>query len=271
MKHENIYLNQERSAYLVTYIHDRYEQDWEDVGDWLPKSRPAVLILPGGGYAYCSEREAEPVVFPFLCEGYDVFYLIYRTGNDSLYPNPVEDVAKAVWEIRRNAKTWGINPEKIAVGGFSAGGNLASILGTQWDKNGIEKRQGIPHGGSRPNAMILCYTPVEMEKAPENTSVGAIMKHCPMELSSVNYVDSNTPPTFIWHTVNDEKVPVVNALKFATKCEENNVPFELHVYEDGQHGLSLNTNLTAYGMHHAVNVATWVPLCINWLNSLFEY
>ncbi len=271
MIHEKIYLNKEKSAYLVTYVHDRYEQEWEDVGNWLPESRPAVLMLPGGGYAYCSEREGEPTVYPFLCAGYNAFYLVYRTGDDSTYPNPVDDAAKAVWEIRSSARKWGIDPQKIAVGGFSAGGNLASILGTQWDKNGIEERLGIPTGGSRPDAMILCYTPVRMEKAPANTSLGAIMKQSPSELSSINYVGSNTPPVFIWHTMNDEKVPVANALEFAAKCAENNVPFELHVYEDGQHGLSLNTDLTAYKMRHAVNVDTWTSLCINWLNRLFNF
>jgi len=270
MLHEKIYINEDKKAYLVTYIHDHYEQEWENVGNWLPKKRPAILMLPGGGYAYCSDREGEPTVYPFLCAGYDAFYLIYHTGDESIYPNPLEDVAKAVWEIRKNAEEWSIDSQKIAVGGYSAGGNLASMLGTQWHRGDLEKRLGIPTGGSKPNAMILCYTNVD-NKNLMNSELGAIIKQGTLEINSVNYVDKNTPPVFIWHTTEDEKVPVTNALRFAEKCHENKVPFELHIYEKGQHGLSLNTDLTAYKMDHPVNVDTWVQLCINWLNSLFSF
>lgn len=271
MLHKKIYLSENKDVYLVTYIHEHFTQDWEDVGNWLPEKRPAILMLPGGGYSYCSEREGEPTVYPFLSAGYDAFYLVYRTGDDSIFPNPLEDVAKAVWEIRKNAKEWGIDPQSIAVGGYSAGGNLASILGTQWHRGDLEERLGIPKGGSKPNAIILCYGLVELEEAVTNTKVGAILNEMPAELSSVNFVDANTPPAFIWHTLEDEKVPVENALKFSEKCLDNAVPFELHIYGNGQHGLSLNTDLTAYKLDHPINVDTWVPLCINWLNELFNF
>ncbi|MBG0783523.1 MAG: alpha/beta hydrolase [Anaerolineaceae bacterium] len=271
MLHKKIFLTENKHAYLVTYIHEHYKQDWEDVGDWVPKKRPAVLLLPGGGYAYCSEREGEPTVYPFLCAGYDAFYLVYRTDEESVFPNPLEDIANAVWEIRKNAEGWGIDPEKIAVGGFSAGGSLTSILGTQWHRGSFEKRLGIPEGGSKPNAMVLCYTPVEMKETVKNSKVGAILQKLPLEVNSVNFVDKNTPPTFIWHTMEDEKVPVINAIKFAEKCLEYGVPFELHIFEKGQHGLSLNTDLTAYKLSHPVNVDKWVPMCINWLNNLFHF
>jgi acetyl esterase/lipase len=270
--HKKIYLSEDNKAYLVTYIHDRYKQEWEDVGNWIPEARPAVLILPGGGYAYCSEREGEPVVYPFLCAGYNAFYLVYRTGDDSFYPNPLDDAAKAVWEIRRNAKEWGISPDKIAVGGFSAGGNLASVLGTQWHRGDLEERLGIPKGGSKPNAMIISYGAVSFGNAPPvNTKAGAITRQRPAELNSVDFIDEHTPPAFIWHTMEDEKVPVSGALILANKCLEKKVPFELHIYQNGRHGLSLNTDLTAYGMKPAVNVDTWVPLCIKWLNNLFDF
>ena len=271
MIHQKIYLDDNKKAYLVTYIHDHYTQEWEDVGNWVPNKRPAVLMLPGGGYSYCSDREGEPTVYPFLCAGYNAFYLIYRVGSESAYPNPLEDVARAVWEIRKNADMWGIDPQKIAVGGFSAGGSLASILGTQWHRGNLEERLRIPKGGSKPNAMILCYTPVEMKEKVTNSKVGALLNDMPPELSSIDYVDENTPPAFIWHTLEDEKVPVINALKFANKCLEYKVPIELHIYGKGRHGLSLNTDLTAYKLDHPINVDTWIPLCINWLNDLFNY
>ena len=271
MLHQKIYLTDEKDAYLITYLHDRYEQDWEDVGEWLPPKRPALILLPGGGYSYCSDREGEPVAYPFLCAGYNVFVLIYRTGDKSVWPAPLEDVAKAVWTVRQHADEWNIDPCKIAVGGFSAGGNLTSILGTQWHR-GVEERLGIPRGGSRPDAMLLAYAPVEMEQRPSsNTQLGALLKDRPEELSSVRYVDNQTPPAFIWHTVNDEKVPVKNALLFAAKCLEFQIPFELHIFEHSPHGLSLNSDLTAYHLEHPVNVSSWVPCCIDWLNKLFAF
>lgn len=93
MLHQKIYLSTEKNAYLLTYIHEHYSQDWEDVGEWLPQKRPAIIILPGGGYSYCSEREGEPVAYPFLSAGYDVFILFYRTGEKSAWPAPLEDAA----------------------------------------------------------------------------------------------------------------------------------------------------------------------------------
>lgn len=271
MLHEKICLNKEEDAYLVTYLHDRYAQDWEDVGDWLPARRPAIILLPGGGYSYCSEREGEPVAYPFLCAGYNVFVLIYRTGERSAWPAPLEDAAKAVWEVRRRAEEWNIDPGKIAVGGFSAGGNLSAVLGTQWHR-GVEGRLGIPAAGSRPDALLLAYAPTELqERRPENTRLGALMQECPPELSAARYVDEKTPPAFIWHTLEDEKVPVKNALAFAESCLQQGVKFALHIFTRGQHGLSLNTDLTAYGLSHPAGVESWVPLCIQWLNGLFDF
>ena len=126
-------------------------------------------------------------------------------------------------------------------------------------------------GGSKPNAMIFCYTPVEFNDIPKTTELGAIVKQLPAELNSIDFVDKNTPPAFIWHTVEDEKVPVSNALRFAAKCLDFMIPFEIHVYEKGQHGLSLNSDLTAYKLDHPGNVETWVPMCIKWLNDLFNF
>lgn len=271
MLHQKIYFSEAEDAYLITYVHDKYPQDWEDVGDWLPARRPAVVLLPGGGYSYCSDREGEPVAYPFLCAGYNVFVLIYRTGEKSAWPAPLEDAANAIWYIRQHAEEWNTDPEKIAVGGFSAGGNLSSVIGTQWHR-GIEEKLGIPHGGSRPNALILAYAAVMMkQRETVNTKVGRLLEDRPAELSSVDFVDEHTPPAFIWHTMEDEKVPVENALQFAAKCLEKKIPFELHIYEYGRHGLSINTDLTAYKMDHPINVETWVPCCINWLNKLFEF
>lgn len=269
MLHEKINLTADGSAYLVTYVHDQYTQEWEDVGNWLPDKRPAIIIFPGGGYSYCSDREAEPIAFPFLNAGYCVFTLFYRIGSQSAFPAPLNDAAHAVALVRKNSNKWGIDPNKIAIGGFSAGGNLSSILGTQWHR-GIAEKLGYQASEIKPNALILAYAPTLKPEQPYK-NLGTMMTNPPLEFASTDYVDSNTPPSFIWHTVHDEKVSVNNSLSFARKCFDNNVPFELHIFEHGRHGLSLNTPLTAYGIQQEINVDTWVPLCINWLNKHFQY
>ena len=271
MIHKRIDLNG-KGAFLVTYVHDKNTQLWDKVGEWAPEDRPAIIVNPGGRYFYCSEREGEPIAFPFLNAGYNVFVLYYRTAEASVFPAPLEDVSLAIWHIRQNAKEYNTNPDKIAVAGFSAGGNLASMIATQWYRGDLAERLGIPEGGNRPNAVILGYAPTNLERRiVPNMTVGAIYESNPPEVTTVNYIDEHTPPCFIWHTMEDENVPVSNAIGFAAKCLENHVPFELHIFQNGPHGLSLNTDLTGYKLPHPVNVESWVPMCINWMNKLFDF
>ena len=271
MKSKKIILNSQKNVFLMTYIHQEYTQKWDGVGEWIPPSRPAIILFPGGGYRYCSEREEEPVAFPFLAAGYQVFFLNYRTGTDISASGLLEDAALALWTVRKNAPLWNIDPEKIAVCGFSAGGNLAAMLSTQWYRFNLEDRLSIPINGSKPNATILCYALTEMDTYIKNQPSNKATLNMFPEMNVVNYISEKTPHTFIWTTYKDEKVDIKNSLDYAEKCLEFKVPFELHIFENGQHGLSLNTDLTAYKQKHPINVDQWVPMCINWLNELFKF
>lgn len=211
--------------------------------------RPAVLVLPGGGYYMCSDREAEPIAVAFLAQGCNAFILRYTVGNAHTFAEPLRDAENALCRIRSMAEEWHIHPQQIAVCGFSAGGHLAAALGVM--------------GKERPNAMILGY-PCILD------SMNPILAFPVPSLDSK--VTAETPPAFLFHTANDNCVPVENSLRFADALSRANVPFELHIFPSGPHGLALATALTSSGNSGMVvpSVAEWMPLCARWLKNLFS-
>lgn len=242
MKTETIRLTTHPNVTLTTYLLDAYEE--------MPNTRvrPAVLVFPGGGYRACSNREAEPIAMAFLAEGYHAFILRYSLNENAAFPKPLTDAEAALELIRSRAVDWGVNPQKIAVCGFSAGGHLAAALGTM--------------GRVRPNALILGY-PCILE------SISEIL---PFPVPSLEKkVDQQTPPAFIFATAQDALVPVANSIQFAAALDKAKIPFELHIFQEGTHGLALAKPLTSSGMKIMVNpdVARWLGLCTAWLENLF--
>jgi acetyl esterase/lipase len=212
------------------------------------RERPAVLIFPGGAYRVCSGREAEPIAMAFLAEGYQAFILHYSLNDNAAFPKPLNDAEEALERIRSNSGDWGIDPEKIAACGFSAGGHLAAALGTM--------------GRVKPNALVLGYPCIL-------SSMSGIL---PVPIPSVDEsVDASTPPAFLFHTFADSLVPVSNSLAFAGAMNRAKVPFELHIFTNGTHGLSLAKPHTSGGLRKMVDAeaAAWFGLCLAWLNRLF--
>jgi acetyl esterase/lipase len=210
--------------------------------------RPAVLICPGGGYFFCSAREAEPIAMAFLAEGYQAFILRYSLKENAAFPRPLNDAEEALEHIRAHAAEWNVDPAKIAACGFSAGGHLAAALGTM--------------GRVRPNALILAY-PCILDSMSAKLAV-------PVP-SLEKLVDEKTPPAFLFANFADTVVPVENSLQFAAALDRAKVPFELHVFQKGVHGLSLATPLTSSGHQDMVdaNSAQWLGLCLRWLEIQF--
>jgi acetyl esterase/lipase len=210
--------------------------------------RPAILIFPGGGYQMCSDREAEPIAMAYLAEGYHTFVLRYSLKHNAAFPKPLNDAEEALELIRKSSLEWGVDPDKVAVCGFSAGGHLAGAVGTM--------------GRVRPNAMILGY-PVILE---------SMSRISPEPIPGIDqHVDSKTPPAFIFHTVADTLVPVNNALALANAMDHAKVPFELHIFQNGTHGLSLAKPLTSGGRAKMVDsdVAKWFDLSVAWIKNVF--
>lgn len=236
------------------------------------RKRPAIIICPGGGYGFVSEREAEPVAEPYFAAGYDTFILYYAVNEQAKDFYPLCQLAATIAHVRAHAEQWCIEKEKIAVCGFSAGGHLAASLGTLFNKEEFQKvfcREDY----IRPNAMVLSYPVIT---ADEFAHAGSICNVSGSEEGSENYqwfgldkhVDAQTPPAFLWHTAEDELVPVENSLKMAAALSKAKIPFELHVFPHGQHGMSVCTEEVDTPCEYN---GRWVPFSIVWLNRLFEY
>lgn len=237
---EKYFISEERNVTLTSYINDLSPE--------LPalNKRPAILILPGGAYYMCSDREAEPVALSYLAEGYNAFVLRYSVMEHSLNGNPLDDACKAISYIRENADRFNIYPDKIAAIGFSAGGHLCALLSNT--------------EGFRPNASILCY--------PAILSIMGDSLYNKDFRNLNELVTESTPPTFVFSTSEDGLVPIINSVKYIEALAENNVPFETHIFTKGCHGLSLAKTATGIIDNDA---AQWHKLSVNWLNSVFEF
>lgn len=200
--------------------------------------RPAVLILPGGGYAYTSDREAEPVALRFLAKGWAAFVLQYSCAPHR-FPAALREAAMAMGYIRENADRFGLGPGMVAASGFSAGGHLCGLLGTLYDCP--ELRDLGPAELFRPDALGLNY-PVAVswgrthEGSFQNLTGEDEMLRSRLSLEKL--VRPDMPPVFLWHTRNDGSVPCRNSLILAQALEEAGVDFAMHIYRSGRHGLS---------------------------------
>jgi Esterase/lipase len=228
------------------------------------RKRGAVLICPGGGYRYTSPREAEPVALQFNAAGLHAFVLHYSVAPRR-HPLPLLDAARALEIIRERADEWKLEPDAVAALGFSAGAHVAASLGVRWEE---------PYVARRPNALILCYPVISSGEFAHRGSFDNLVgaeggSGAQARVSLELRVDEATPPCFLWHTYDDQAVPLENSLLFAGALRSHNVPFELHVYPRGRHGLSLATDETDDGNYGSdPHVALWMRLCVEWLQFL---
>lgn len=241
MKTEFITLNEEQKVTLTAYL-----QEAGGEFGYISK-RPAILILPGGGYQYCSDREADPVAMPYLKAGYQVFILRYSVKEHSQWPKPLEDYEQAMALIRKNAEVWKLYPDKVAVLGFSAGGHLAGCAATM--------------AKEKPNAALLGYAVTKAED----------VQMCEPQAPDVNKaVDASTCPCFVFATCNDQVVPIENSLKFLQALAEHSVTFESHIYAYGPHGFSTGDSSVQFlESEMCSRVPQWVEDSIGWLKDIF--
>ena len=241
------------------------EQDVPSVTPYIiDNAKTCVIICPGGGYALKAfDHEGHQIAAWLNSIGISAFILDYRV-NPYRHPAPVMDGKRAIRYARYYANKYGYDADKIGILGFSAGGHLAGSVGTYKGDFGYELQDDIDKESSRPDFMILCYPVVSfvhhhhhgsfLNLSPEPTQAFA------KKLSVENNVDSNTPPTFIWHTSGDAGVPVENSLILAMELSKHNIPFEIHTHKDGPHGQGLAPNYPY--------TAFWTKECENWLKSM---
>lgn len=206
----------------------------------------AVVVFPGGGYGHLAvDHEGEQVARWLNGAGISAFVVRYRLGPKYRHPVMLGDAQRAVRTVRARAAEWGVDPRKIGVIGFSAGGHLASTAGTHFDGGRVGAADPVEAVGSRPDFMMLIYPVITMRDAyTHQGSKRNLLGEKPEPrlvwlLSNERQVTADTPPTFLVHTTDDAAVPVENSLLFFQALREAGVPVELHVYETGRHGLGL--------------------------------
>ena len=241
--------------------------------------RPALIICPGGGYEFLSQREIDPPAAAFQAGGFDTFVLRYSIREHATGPNPAIDVARAVRWVRLHADELGVDPERIAVLGFSAGGHVTGLISTQWQNpalaaqeraeydalvaRGLTANAGLMAVSSRPNAVIPAYAVFSFEWVPPEAGMLALdYQDC------IAAVTDQVPPTFLWTTGEDATVPPSQSLRYAAALQEAGVAFEYHHFERGAHGLSTGDELSnADRPTLPENVRSWVPLALRWLRA----
>lgn len=257
-----------RDVSLTAYLLDEVDRCG------FSRARPALLVCPGGGFAFCSNREAEPVAMHFAAQGYQVFVLQYALGDAAAFPVPVDDAAWAMRTIRTRAKRFCVNPKKVAVMGFSAGGYVAAGLSVFAEDATVcpEAAKGI----ARPDAAVLCYPVLTARRGyAHEGSIRLLlgqMEDTPQRrafLSLENHIPPDMPPVFLWHTADDKGVDVHNSLLFAGALAERGIPFDLHVFETGHHGLA-DCSLRTCDKRHPYP-AHWLVLAQEWLAKQLHF
>jgi acetyl esterase/lipase len=228
----------------------------------------AVVICPGGGYGGLAiSYEGHDVARWFNSLGTAGLVLRYRHAPKYRHPIPLNDASRALRFTRAHAKEWGLDPQRIGIMGFSAGGHLASTAETHFDAGNKEATDPIERESSRPDFAILVYPVITM--SPPYTHLGSrknLLGDEPDQqlvdsVSNEKQVTAQTPPTFILHTTEDKVVPVENAVQFYLALKQAKVPAELHVYEKGPHGVGLGAGRTNFP------VKAWAQSCQAWLED----
>jgi acetyl esterase/lipase len=236
-----------------------------------PKERAtgaAVVVCPGGGYQHLADHEGRPVAEWLNSIGVTAFVLKYRLGPRYRHPSMLQDAGRAIRTVRARAAEWGLDPERVGILGFSAGGHLASTAGTHFDTGKSDATDPIERVSSRPSVMILIYPVITMREKTHAGSRRNLLGENPSPelvalLSNEEQVTKETPPTFLVHTMTDTAVPVENTLMLVNALRKAGVPFELHLYERGPHGFGLGT---ARGDRPADPVlSTWPAHAADWL------
>jgi len=249
---------------------------------------PAVIVCPGGAYLFCSVAlEGDTTALSFLNGGYQTFILEYTVGSrrpDCKHPDQLFDLAKAMLLIRENAKKWHVDPERICLAGFSAGGNLAANMATMWHKPLLSQRFGVANELFRPMAVILGYALTDyvyQEEYNESLRPATLMIDARQavfgtkeptrgqleEMSPYLHVTEKTPPMFLVHAANDTLVPAVHSLKMAAALSQAGVEYELHIFKNGEHGFATGVpgHAGAYRQDKYMAISAWIDLALKWL------
>lgn len=226
-------------------------------------ARGVVIVLPGGGYRMRAEHEGDPIARWVNSLGYHAFVVSYRVAPHR-HPAPMHDAQRAIRIVRHRASDWGIDPDVIGIIGFSAGGHLVATLSTRFDLGRPDSTDPVLRASCRPDFAILCYPVISFLEEVHQGSIDNLLGPDADEpsrraMSAEVNVDAGTPPSFIWHTVEDQAVPVNHSLVYARALGAAGVPYALHIFPAGRHGLGLADGHPA---------GAWTALAATWIAGL---
>ncbi len=234
-------------------------------------NRPAMVVFPGGGYTITYGGEAEPIALAYLSAGFCTFVLDYSV-YPARFPQALLEGLCAIRFVRDHSEEYGIDPNRISVCGFSAGGHLAACTGTLWNHECLEGLLDGERTLYRPNSMVLSYPVINLL---HRGSFLNLFSHNEDELtedvidllSLERRVSQDTPPTFLWHNTDDNCVPVESALVFGLALTRNKIPFEMRIWESGGHGCCLGTYVTKteHAIEKPLDCHVWVDESVKFL------
>lgn len=253
-------------AALYTYILD-------DSPEIAIEERPMVIVCPGGGYEMTSDREAEIVAMQFLAFGYHAAVLRYSV-TPSVYPAAILELGRAIRLIRERAREWKVDRDKIVVSGFSAGGHMVASYCVAWNQKWMADALDTDSKSLQPNGLILGYPVITAGEYAHQGSIqnllGKEYESRKEEMSLENLVNEDMPRTFIWHTFEDDAVPVQNSLLMVNALVAHHIPVEFHMFEKGGHGLSLANKLSksVSGFGIQPGCEKWMELVHQWMERV---
>lgn len=256
MKRVDYELKSVESGHVTGFIHE-----YDDGG-----AHPAIIICPGGGYRYLTPHEGEPVAAAFFAKGYNAFVCYYPICDDAVYPAPQLAAFEALAYVRGNAGELNVIHNNIAIAGFSAGGHVAACTGVLYRKGVITDRLGVSPEQIRPDAMVLIYPCIGVDIKGYNEG-----KNKSNVLRCDELVDGSTPPAFLVTSFGDKFVCCNQSLNMARALSDNNVPFELHCFEPGDHGfLNNNNRILDESTTRYIGFDSWFLLCVEWLRDRWD-
>lgn len=235
--------------------------------------RDGLLVIPGGGYRFVSmNREGEPVALEFCGRGMNCFILEYSVGEFAKFPEPLQQAALAMKHIKEHAREYNVNPERVFAIGFSAGGHLCASLGSFWNREEVLSVPGMTAELAKPRGTVLIYPVITSNDFAHK---GSFCNLCgttePTREQLERYslekrVSTDTVPAFLAHTATDQLVPVENSLLMAMALSEKKIPFELHIFPKGHHGLALSNYITGRNDEDVIpEFAQWTALVWDWM------